>query len=346
MLKSNEKAIPITNNCVFSINLDFTKKSEKILIGERDEVIKYLNGNDNANILFSVSRDIGRFMQDVTPIYPIGLDLISIFDVKVILLESIGKKKSPYFAKAIFTLEAYYHSGNPVYCFTALLLWQEYHRACKSKNVSDAIIDTFDDITLPLRFNIMEDVKHRQEMNKKNPVAFMERDFTKHQVSLLYDYSKDTKEYGASSISVLPLVIYYLKRIYENGKYLQTCPMCDNVFIAKTAGMTTYCSDECKKKSGRENKRRFDEKAKRTSYERASKNAYMYWYNKIVKLRKDSNLPKKKLDEAEALFNNYTLEATSRKKDVVNKKTDADVFENWLLMQRNVIDDFLDSIGE
>ena len=109
------------------------------------------------------------------------------------------------------------------------MLWQKYHRACK---------------------------------NKKNPITFIESDFIKYPVSIFYDYSKDTNEYGVTDKSILSFVVYYLKKIYENEKYLQTCLMCGNAFKVRIEGMTTYCSDVCKKESGRENKRHFDERAK------------------------------------------------------------------------------------
>jgi endogenous inhibitor of DNA gyrase (YacG/DUF329 family) len=141
----------------------------------------------------------------------------------------------------------------------------------------------------------------------------------------------------------LPLSVWYLKQIYKEDKYLRLCPLCGKPFIAKTAGMTTLCSKACKREQIRLNKKRFDDKAKDISYERASKNTYMYWYNKVRKLRGTGTDPKA-LAELETLFADFNAEANRRKQAVKNGEGNPADYENWLLMQRNVIDDFLAKI--
>jgi hypothetical protein len=95
-------------------------------------------------------------------------------------------------------------------------------------------------------------------------------------------------------------------------------------FVAKTVGMRTLCSDVCRRVQGRENKRRHDERAKGVSYERAAKTAYMYWYNKMVKLR-GMGLTREKMDEAEGLFQSYMDEAARRRKQNSKHKPDCAV---------------------
>jgi hypothetical protein len=138
--------------------------------------------------------------------------------------------------------------------------------------------------------------------------------------------------------------VYYLKRVYDSGRYIQSCPICGRSFVAKTAGMTTLCSDDCRRVQGKENKRRFDERAKKTGYERSSKNAYMYWYNKIVKLRNTQGIPESLLEQAESLFKAYTDEAAERKNEVARKQAEPEEFETWLLSQRDVVDKIMEKI--
>jgi hypothetical protein len=109
--------------------------------------------------------------------------------------------------------------------------------------------------------------------------------------------------------------------------------------------MRTLCSDACRRVQGRENKRRHDERAKGVSHKRAAKTAYMYWYNKMVKLR-GMGLPREKMDEAEGLFKSYMDEAARRKKAVAKKDVNAAEFEAWLLSQRDVVDDFMKGTKE
>jgi predicted nucleic acid-binding Zn ribbon protein len=337
MRKQENHDIPITKNCTLAVSLDMKKKTETVLIGEPEAVKEYMEYGSSPNLLFSVGRDMGLLLQDYIPIAG------EIADIRVVLTDSTGRGKSPYYEKAASALTKYYQSDNPIYRFTALLMWQEYHRALRDRNTAETLPDTLEDVTLALRFNMMDEVKNWQEFDRKNPLAYLDRDFRKYPVSLLFDGDKQTREYAMTDKSPLSIAVYYLKRIYDNGRYIQTCPICGRAFVAKTAGMTTLCSDACRRVQGKENKRRFDERAKTITYERASKNAYMYWYNKIAKLRK-MNLPKKEIEDAERLFKIYSDEAAKRKKDVTVKKADAAEYESWLLAQRNVIDGLMERL--
>ena len=133
------------------------------------------------------------------------------------------------------------------------------------------------------------------------------------------------------------------KTVYGKKTYLQNCKRCGRLFRANTANIPTFCSDECKKAQNRENKRRFDEKARFASYESAYKVTYMYFYNRMVKLRKNA-AGTDRLSRAETAFSAFCDEAVKRKKAVSSGQADTREFESWLLRQRDVIDRILDDI--
>jgi hypothetical protein len=332
-------SIITTENAVFAVHLDFDKNTETVVVGESEAVQQYLGGKQTADILFSASRRIGTLIREFDPA---GV-VIALADIKAALASSTGRKKSPYFEQAKDTLESLYQSDNLVYRYIALVMWQEYSRALHDKSAQERIYETLDTVTLPLRFSLTDEVLEWQEVNRKNPIAYLMREYRETPISIYYDNSKYTKEYGVVHLSLLPLSVWYLKQIYKENKYLQVCPLCARPFIAKTAGMMTYCSKDCKRESIRISKKRFDDKAKDISYERASKNAYMYWYNKVRKLRNADTDPKV-LAELEALFAEFNAEANTRKQAVKSGGGNPAEYENWLLMQRNVIDDFLERL--
>jgi hypothetical protein len=333
MAKNEDSGLPVTKDCVLAVSLDMKKKTERIIIGESDEVRRHINGFPHVELYYSDSRDIGRLLMDYAP--------IAVADIRVALMDSVGKHKSPRFGWAVEMLAGYYHSDNPVHQFTALLMWQEYHRAKHDRKAAESLFGTFDDITLALRFNVLNSVKGWQIHSRSNPLKFSDYDFRKFPVTLYFADDKDTSEYALADRSLLAVCFYYLKRVYESGRYIQTCPICGRAFVAKTVGMRTLCSDACRRIQGRENKRRHDERAKGVSHERAAKTAYMYWYNKMVKLRR-MNLPEREIGEAEQLFKSYMDEAARRKKAVAKKEAAAAEFETWLLSQRDVIDGLMD----
>ena len=81
---------------------------------------------------------------------------------------------------------------------------------------------------------------------------------------------------------------------------------------------------------------------KQTSYETAYKTNYMYWYNRMAKLRKSAP-GTDRLADAEGAFNTFCNEAVKRKKVVASGEADDHEFETWMLMQRDVIDALMES---
>ena len=333
---STDKELPTTQNCVFAIHLDMKKKTEKILIGELDEIKRYLSGYP-CPMLFEQTRDIGHLVMDYVPAAG------EFADTRVALMNSIGIKKSSLLENAVNTLNDYWRSDNPVYRFIAVLMWQEYRRAMRDPKSAERLFDTFDDITLALRFSLMKMVKNWQEQNRRNPLEYLDADFRKYPVTIHYSGGMDTDEYAITDRSLLSIAVYYLKRVYDSGRYIQTCPICGRSFVAKTVGMTTLCSDDCRRVQGKENKRRFDERAREISFERAYKNTYMYWYNKVVKFRK-IHWPETKMEKIETAFKSFSKESARRKKQVVKDKSGAAEYEVWLLAQRNVIDELIEKL--
>lgn len=331
MAKPAGNELPNTENIVLSVKLDIKNKEETIMIGEFESVKQYLNRGTYSDLIYFKKRDIGLLLQDFV--------LISneLADIKVILLDSTRRKKSDKFQWAKDRLKDYIYSENPIYAFTALKLWQEYRKSLTEKTLSENLLNVFDDITFPLRFNMLEEIKRRQEINKDNPIEYLDYDFRKYSVEIYYDFSDKTREYAITDTSTAALLTYYLKNIYNNNRYIQVCPLCDNAFIAKTMGMKTFCSEKCKRESIRLNKKRFDDRAKGLTFERAHKNGYMYWYNKIAKLRK-SDIPKAELSKIEKTFQEFCDESNERKQLVKRGKKNASDYENWLIDKRKDID--------
>ena len=334
----NNNELPVTENCVFALNLDVDKKKETILIGELEDVKRRLGGISDTQLLYEDTRDIGRLVMDYMPITE------RLADIRAAFTGRSGKNKSHFFFSQVNVLSEYYSSKNPIHRFTALLMWQEYNHALVDKNAARVLLDTLDDITLALRFHLIDFIKNRQEQNRNNPLEYLDNDFRKYPVSLYYSGGRKTMEYAVTDKSLLSIAVYYLKRIYDSGRYIQTCPICGKSFIAKTAGMTTLCSDDCRRIQGRENKRRFDERTRGVSHERAYKNTYMYWYNKVKKCQ-GLRLPNDIIEQIELAFNSFSKESARRKKEVGKDKSSVSEYESWLLMQRNAIDDLLKNLG-
>jgi hypothetical protein len=149
-------------------------------------------------------------------------------------------------------------------------------------------------IILPMMLSLESEIRHWQENEPQNPLIELMPEYFNHPALVLYTARK-LDEYHAADLSLLPLAVYYLKTVYNEKTYFQTCKRCGKLFRANTANIASFCSDECKKAQKRDNKRRFDEKAKDMPCERAYKTQYMFWYNRMTKLlwKPIMNAPKK-----------------------------------------------------
>ena len=72
---------------------------------------------------------------------------------------------------------------------------------------------------------------------------------------------------------------------------------------------------------------------------------YMYWYNRMKKLRQSSEIDPEKLAELEAAFEQFRNEATKRKNEVQHSGQSTGAFKGWLFSQRGVFDGLTESLS-
>jgi len=334
--------IPITDNCVLALHLDFENGREHILMGELSEVQRYLRGYKQSVILAEEKREIGTFAKEC--FYPMSKEMA---DVRIGLTEGLEKEKTPLLGASRSFLEKLYHSDNICHRFLAARLWQEYHRTKnvydkRLKNTEDreyinAFIDRIEDLTLPFRFSIENDIMTWQSDHPKFPLKYFDEEYYRYPCGLLWANNLNNSEYGFVSVSLMPLLMYGLKRVYDNHLYFQRCKLCGRLFLAKTANIQTYCGEDCKREAVRLNKQRFDEKAKELPYERQHKNAYMYWYNKVKKLRKEAADPDS-LATVEGAFESFKAENAERKTAVKEGRMPEKEYTDWLYAKQSEID--------
>ena len=338
----NQSSIPITDNCILALYLDFEKGKEHIVMGELPEVQRYLRGYKEAVILAEQKRDIGMFATECFK--PMSHEMA---DVQIGLAEGLDNKKTPLLGASQALLEKLYQSDNICHRFLAARLWSEHHKtktvyAKRLKSTEDkayivGFIDRIEDLTLPFRYAIENDIMEWQCDHPKYPMHYFDNEYYKHPCGLLWAGNLANDEYGFASISLMPLLMYDLKRIYGNHQYFQRCKLCNRLFLAKTANIPTYCGEDCKREAVRLNKQRFDEKAKTVDYERQHKNSYMYWYNKVKKLQKEAP-GSDKLAKVEAAFETFKAENMEHKTAVKDGAMPEKEYTDWLYQQQAVID--------
>ena len=334
--------IPTTENCILAVNLDFEKGKEHILMGELSEIQRYLRGYRQAIILAEEKREIGTFAKEC--FIPMAKEMAN---VRIGLSEGLENEKTPLFEASKDFLQSIYQSDNICHSFLSVRLWQEYHatktvyskrhKSAEDREYIDTFIDRIEDLTLPFHFSIESDIMTWQCDHPKFPLRYFDEEYYRHPCGLIWACNLANDEYGFATVSLMPLLMYGLKRIYDNHLYFQRCKLCGRLFLAKTANIPTYCGEDCKREAVRLNKRRFDKKAKRFSFERQHKNSYMYWYNKVKKLQKEAP-GSDKLKTVEAAFEKFKAENAERKTAVKDGNQPEKEYVDWLYGQQAVID--------
>ena len=137
---------------------------------------------------------------------------------------------------------------------------------------------------------------------------------------------------------------YYLNTVYTKQAFFQYCKRCGKLYVAHTAKVKGFCSEECRKAQQKDNRKKYDDSVKGDVAESNYRAAYMYWYNRMKKLRRDPDVDAGKLAELEREFKAFRDEATRRKKEVQRKRADVGAFMAWLDEQRSRFDELAEGL--
>ena len=326
--------IPMLKKPIIAINIDFKKKKEHLVIGDFDNVNKFVRGQKDIEIIFEIIRPLGSFLLDIItePEY--------FADIKVNFCETSKEK----YAENLRVVEGLYEAENPVLKFIALSLWNEYSKILKADKEKDEdypVLERMEDLTLPFRYSLINNILFWQKHKPFNPLMDMPTEYYRYPaLTLVIPQAKGTAEYISSDFTLFPPIVYYLKTIYEHKKYFSYCKVCGKLFLAPDNNKTFICSDKCKAKQQKINKQKYDEAHRDIDYEKAYKNETQYWRNRINKAKRH-NLPEGEIRRVNELFANFRKISLEMKNDIESGEFTYVALDNWFLDQREVINDFM-----
>lgn len=297
--------VPLLKNTAMAILLSDNMKTERVIIGEYLTIKNFFILNGESDFLVDIKRPIGQFIRDFIP------RTIFMADMFVEVSRGIFDR----------SLKEFYESDNPVYKYIALRGLQEFHSPAN---------DGYYDFAQDLRYSLFDDILKGQRICKENPfAATISLGVNFKPVEVMFD-KRTFKEVAVMTGDLMPLAMWYMRKIYDKGYYLQKCKICDDTFLAKTATIEVLCSKKCKKTNARNLKKEFDERAKEVGYEQAYDNEYMYWYNRLKKFDKGG--------EEHRAFKDFRAKAIAMKKQVKAKTISDTEFLDWLFSQRIIAD--------
>ena len=325
--------IPMLKKPVIAVNIDFKKKKEHLVIGDFDNVNSFVRGQKDFEIIFEKIRPLGSFLLDIVT------KTEYFADVKVNFCETSKEK----YEKNLQTVEDLYESENPVLKFIALSLWDEYERivkAGKEKDEEYPVLERMEDLTLPFRYSLINNILFWQKHKPFNPLMDMPTEYYKYPaLTLIIPEAKGTTEYITSDFTLFPLIVYYLKTIYEHKKYFSYCKVCGKLFLAPDNNKTFICSDKCKAKQQKMNKKRYEDAHKDDRTEKLHKAEYQYWFNRLAKAKRKNN--KEAIDDIEKAFAKFKEISLIKKKQVYDGLLSHNGYYEWCIEQRGIIDNIM-----
>ena len=333
----SEYTIPLTENCIIAIHFDNERNSEHIIIGDKCNVSLCM-AYGSSDIIFDDHLPIGSF---ITEYFKKDYDLIK--STSSVLCSNLAKKDTPQYKMCHDFLMNFYLSDNLCFRFLGVRLWQEYNKACgryfsvrrkERIEVPCTLEQTIDELTLPFRCSVEDDLANIQKIHAKDVTSFTSREYFLRSCGLMWSTATGAPEYGFADESLIPLVLYILKRMHDAHKYYQKCRRCGKIFAANTASKPTFCSDTCKKAQARENKLRHTIKTRDDDVVKEYKNTYDYWYRKIKKLENSPTVNTDVLAQANEKHKSFRKEHKKRKK--IDSSAE---LKTWIISQRDIIDE-------
>lgn len=327
--------IPNTEHCAMALSLDMARQTERIIIGEMKEISRYFEGCDDPKpvILVDEVRPMGTMISELFETRPMDAT-----DAATGFRPDTVHNRPDLLDKAVRVTEELYVSDNLVWRFVALRLWQEY-RAVRDQPETREINDRLDQITYPVRISHEQQIKNWHMVYTCSDLyRFLGGAYFDFPAWVMYQAGRPMTVYHVTDFSILPLYVHYLNTVYTKQAFFQYCKRCGKLYVAHTAKVKGFCSEECRKAQQKDNRKKYDASVKGDAAESNYRAAYMYWYNRMKKLRRDPSVDAGRMAELEREFKAFRDEATRRKKEVQRKRADVGAFMAWLDEQRSRFD--------
>lgn len=333
--------VPLVEHCAMALSLDMERQTERIIIGDQKEIARYFEGCTNPEpvILVDEVRPMGTMISELFETRPTDAT-----DAATGFRPDTVHHRPDLLYKAVRVIEELYASDNLVWRYVALRLWQEY-QAVRDQPETREINDRLDHISYPVRISHEQQIKNWYMVYTYSDLyRFLGGSYFDFHACVMYQPGRPLTVYHVTDLSILPLYVHYLNTVYTKQAFFQYCKRCGRLYVAHTAKVKGFCSEECRKAQQKDNRKKYDDSVKGDAAESNYRAAYMYWYNRMKKLRHAPKVDAGRMAELEDAFKTFRDDATARKKEVQKRKADLGAFMAWLDEQRGRFDSLAEGL--
>lgn len=335
----------IEQKIILVMTLDRKKKTERILVGQ-EELIRVALKFDNAIPVFcDITRPLGSVLFDEEYLNAQEWYDNTIYPIYAFPSMS-GFSKNQYEKYLADYLNYKSQSNNPISMYLAFHIWNEYMKLKHIKGDTSAYIyamknkidGLFAEFYLSLTPNIREMLRHPFTSDTYEQNKLKHGDTTR--LELWLPNRNFSNECVVADNAIKPIITYYENRLADWHLYVKTCKVCGKKFLADSQRYE-LCSDKCRKAQSLQNKRDFDDRARKNNYDLVYKNECQNWRNKINKAIKSGTYYPEQIEKMKQLFSDFKKEALHKKKQIKAKEITAKEFTDWVYSQGNIINRLL-----
>lgn len=328
-----ESREPLTERVVLAVHVDIKHTQEQIWLGPEYEVQRAMRGRESAAFL-AESRPLGALWTEFGKTSAEGWTE-AVWALCGALTARRAAERAGQEQKASGLLSRQAASGNAAALFTAVQIWEMYLRCRRGREKQKACAALREYAGL-LISPFGEYSPEMVNWQNKNPVHPIWNDAADARLEIWYPQGPVPFECAVAGQTLRPVLIYYCQRIRDAGLLMRTCTNCGKVFFAASA-RSTLCSSRCRTASRKKARRVFEDKTKGQSYEQAYERKYMFWYNRITRLKKQ-NAPLEQLRAAQEALKQFRQAAVKHKERVKTGQMSEREFASWLLEQEPIIE--------
>lgn len=334
MLKTELPATFAGDAVVLALLLDKENQKEHILVGTELNIRLYLEGKKDVAVMFDKERPLGTLLldHDVQERGWWGAEVLSPLRNALIY----PKERNVNECTAWRNLKDMISSDNAVSVFVAghaLACYCPERNARKNEKNADVLEKKMLVLTRSFREPILNDDCVEWEKIMANIGELFRFTMFRHETDLrvCYPWNDCNQEFVLVEDSLLPLFLYYLRRLQDWGLRFRVCEVCGKYFVAES-GHNCLCSTVCEKEQNRLNKKSYDERNKDNREEQTYQRIRDRLRKLLNKFSEKENVTDEMVKFAKDQYESFRDEAKSRKKRLKTKK-EKDAFVDWLYDQ-------------
>jgi len=337
------------NPYIMMLQLDKTHHRERIIIGQKLYMERYIRNASDIQPILDITRPLGSFLFDI------GEEDIGDWSKKIHLnITQVSRTLFPN-AQAKDAAHAFLTekmaSNNPAAKFAAYQcahLYQKYKNGSAVSKTSRAENYNFEVEFLILSFtsNLWDTSGQYSIQLILDRVARLQESHRNRADSLLttwYPGKLEEGEWICISDSFYPALRNYLQRLSDWNIHIRRCQVCGKHFLAPNKRYS-ICGKVCKRKRSQQHKQAFDTRAKKNGYDIDYKNATQRMRNRLKKLQK-SPVSDADIAQVQAAFKSICKEACLQKKSIYSD-FGYKSFQDWLFEQERSFEEICERIGQ